>query len=102
MGSFGVRGTWFQPRYVAVDLRSVRHGFESTSNHDIPDTKLNVLCSQHNGLQTRGTDLVDGGGVGRVWDTVVSFIRTAKTYPEAIPTCLAGLWPTPAETTFPR
>jgi hypothetical protein len=63
---------------VLLDSRSVGHGLESTSNHDVPDTKLNVLGSKHDSLQSRGTDLVDGRSIRSVGDTAISICLTSK------------------------
>jgi len=69
---------------IWFDSRSVGHGFESTSNHDVPDTKLNVLGSKHDSLQSRSTDLVDGRSVRSVGDTTISIyllLRKRKNVP---------------------
>lgn len=53
------------------NLRSLRHALHTTSDHDTPLAKLDVLGGKHNSLHTAGTDLVDGGGIGSLGDTIV-------------------------------
>jgi hypothetical protein len=43
---------------------NIRHALHTTSQDDILLAKHNRLGSQHNGLHTRGADLVDSGGDG--------------------------------------
>lgn len=56
------------------NLRSLRHAFHTTGNHDTPLTKLDVLGGKHNGLHTTGTDLVDGSRIRRLGNTTVHLL----------------------------
>lgn len=57
-----------------INLRSLRHAFHTTGDHDAPLAKLDVLGGKHNSLHATGTDLVDGRRIRRLGDTTMHLI----------------------------